>query len=63
MSVESLEMFQNSGVFLANRKVEEFLHLMILLSIARNLRISVVILEEYYKAHTGFNSGFNTDFN
>ena len=62
-SDERLEMFQNSGVFIANRKVEEFLPLICLLSIARNLRISVVILRDYYKANTGFNSGFSTDFN
>lgn len=59
---EDLEMLQNSGVFLSSREVEEFLHYIYLLAIAKNLRISGV-LEEYHKANTGFNSGFNTDFN
>ena len=34
---ESLEMFQNSGVFITNRKVKEFLHLTYLPSVAKNL--------------------------
>lgn len=60
---EGMEMSWNSDVFITNRKVVELLHLMCLLSVAKNVRISVVILEEYHKPNTAFNSGFNTDFN